>query len=453
MIPKHWIAAYLRFLLRHRLVVSLVVGLVTCFFAYQVTKVKVLPQFLDFYPGPASISVFGKEIQISEGHPYIRIYNEFRRMFGSANVFTAILEVKDGDIYNPTTLQKLDVMTKWVVESRGVVPYQITSIAHPAIKSIGIHQGGIQIRPVYFPGVPQTEEDAQRVKFSVYATKSIRGLYVSEDDTAALVHAGFWEEDLDFDYLHERMMELKEQVEDENHTVYFTGFPWLYASILRYMPEVSQVFVITFGTLCFLLWNYFRTWTGVWVPIFSGFLSSIWALGVVPMLGLNLDPLVLVVPIFLTARAAARRDRVDGRIGVAIGGHGGVGAEMVARAVPQPDVVGCRDGDQERALDRDLGAQQFAPDAHDRAERKIAGVAGRQAAQNKGFAAGPEIDMVVGTRLGRLDAQGQFGSAHDQVMHLVVDRVDLTTQVRQRFLSGAHGLRLSGCLKYPILIA
>jgi hypothetical protein len=224
-------------------------------------------------------------------------------MFGSANVFTAILEVKDGDIYNPTTLQKLDVMTKWVVESRGVVPYQITSIAHPAIKSIGIHQGGIQIRPVYFPGVPQTDADAQNVKFSVYATKSIRGLYVSQDDTAALIHAGFWEEDLDFAYLYDRMTQLKEQVEDANHNVYFTGFPWLYASILRYMPEVGQVFVITFGALCFLLWNYFRTWTGVWVPIFSGFLSSIWALGVVPMLGLNLDPLVLVVPIFLTARA------------------------------------------------------------------------------------------------------------------------------------------------------
>jgi predicted RND superfamily exporter protein len=302
-IPKRWIAAYLRFLLRKRLAVSIVVGVMSIFFLYQCTHIKVLPQFLDFYPGPLKISLFGREITLSEGHPYIRVYNEFRRMFGSANVFTAILEVKHGDVYNPTTLQKLDEMTKWIVESKGVVPYQITSIAHPAVKSIGIVQGSIQIRPVFFPGVPQTQEDADRVKFAVYATKSIRGLYVSQDDTAALVHAGFWEEDLDFDYLWHRMNELKKRIEDDNHTVYFTGFPWLYASILRYLPEVGQVFIITFGALCFLLWNYFRTWTGVWVPIFSGLLSSVWALGVVPMLGLNLDPLVLVVPIFLTARA------------------------------------------------------------------------------------------------------------------------------------------------------
>ena len=146
-------------------------------------------------------------------------------------------------------------------------------------------------------------EDAQRVKFAVYSTKGIRGIYVSEDDTAALVTAGFWEEELDFDYLYDRMTDLKQQLEDDNHNVYISGFPWLYTSIQRYVPEVGEVFVVTVAALTFLLWNYFRSWPGVWVPIFSGILSSIWALGMVPLLGLNLDPLVLVIPIFLSARA------------------------------------------------------------------------------------------------------------------------------------------------------
>ena len=39
------------------------------------------------------------------------------------------------------------------------------------------------------------------------------------------------------------------------------------------------------------------------MPIFSGILSSIWGLGIAAVLGFNLDPLVLVIPIFLTARA------------------------------------------------------------------------------------------------------------------------------------------------------
>jgi predicted RND superfamily exporter protein len=303
MIKRSWVEAYLRFLLRNRLAVALTIGVMTIFFAYECTRIKVLPQFLDFYPSESKITVFGHEFTLRKGHPYINIYNDFRRMFGSANVLTVILETKHGDVYNPTTLQKLDQITKWIVETKGVVPYQVLSIAHPKMKSINTYGGAIQIREVFYPTVPQTQADADRVKFAVYATKGIRGLYVSEDDTAALVHAGFWEEELDFNYLHDRMMELEKAVEDDNHTVYITGFPWLYTSVQRYAPEVGQVFVITVAALSFLLWNYFRTWTGIWVPIFSGILSGIWALGLVPILGLNLDPLILVVPIFLSARA------------------------------------------------------------------------------------------------------------------------------------------------------
>lgn len=303
MIPKRWVEGYLRFLLRYRTSVTIAIALMTVFFAYQCTRINLQANFLDFYPSTSKISVFGKEVTWRRGHPYIEIYNEFRRMFGSANIFTAILEVKQGDIYNPKTLQKLDQMTKWIVESKGVVPYQITSIAHPRMKSITTVDGAIQIREVFYPGVPQTQADADRVKFAVYANKGIRGIYAAEDDTAALVHAGFWEEDIDANYLWGRMNELKELVEDENHTVYFTGFPWLQTSILRYVPEVMEVFIITVGALTFLLWNYFRSWPGVWVPMFSGILSGIWALGLVPLLGINLDPLILVVPVFLSARA------------------------------------------------------------------------------------------------------------------------------------------------------
>ncbi|TMA36804.1 MAG: hypothetical protein E6J79_12245, partial [Deltaproteobacteria bacterium] len=110
------------------------------------------------------------------------------------------------------------------------------------MKSITTYGGAIQIREVFYPGVPQTQDDANRVKFAVYSTKGIRGLYVSQDDTAVLVHAGFWEEELDFRYLYDRMMELQREVEDDNHTVYITGFPWLYTTIQRYVPQVSQVF-------------------------------------------------------------------------------------------------------------------------------------------------------------------------------------------------------------------
>ena len=292
MISQRLIEAYLEFLLRHRKAISLVVAAITLFFCWSLKDIRLNTDFFDFYP---------------RQHPYIKIYSEFRRMFGSANVLQVILRVKPGgahaDVYNPETLQKLDRLTRAIIETKGVVPYQILSIASPKMKSISNFRGSIQIREVFYPGVPRTQEDAERVRFAVYATKGIHGVYVAEDDSAALITAGFWEEALDFGYLYDRLESLRLQESDANHEVLITGFPYLFTSVMRYAPQVLYVFVVTFVTIGALLWIYFRTWTGIWVPLFSAILSSIWGIAFGQLLNFNLDPLVMVIPIFLTARA------------------------------------------------------------------------------------------------------------------------------------------------------
>jgi uncharacterized protein len=289
MIPQRWIEAYLRFLLRFRGAMFVGVILLTVFFSWAVmTKLRINTDFRDFYP---------------RHHPYIEFYNEFRQMFGSANIMSVILEVKKGDIYNPATLQKLDRITKYIINTKGVVPYQIFSIASPKVKSITASEGTIEARPIFYPGIPQTQADADRVRYAVYANRGVRGVFVSQDDTAAVVHAGFWEEALDFNYLYKRMTALEHAEDDANHTIYITGFPWLYTCVLQYSYELPALFGFTFFALAFLLYSYFRTWTGIWVPIMSGVLSGIWGLAMAALLGFNVDPLVLVIPIFLTARA------------------------------------------------------------------------------------------------------------------------------------------------------
>jgi predicted RND superfamily exporter protein len=319
LIPRRWIEAYLRLLLNYRGTVTLIVVAVTVFFAVSLSGMRLHTDFFDFYPKFRTYAdAYAACRAESDGgmpacvvravlrpgpDPYIQIYRDFRRMFGSANILSVILEVQDGDIYNPATLQKLDRITRYVVDSKGVVPYQVLSIAHPKVKSITTRAGALQIREIFYPAVPETQADAERVRFAVYSTKGVRGVFTSLDDTAAVVHAGFWEEALDFRDLHARMTALKAAEEDENHRIYVTGFPWLYTSVLQYTNQVLLVFAGTTIALAYLLWVYFRTWTGIWVPIFSGLLSSVWGLGIAVILGFNLDPLVLVIPVFLTARA------------------------------------------------------------------------------------------------------------------------------------------------------
>src|SRR5262245_269324 len=257
MIPQRFIEAYLRFLLRYRLAVSLVCLAFTLVFGFFVSRMTLQTNFFDFYPkyrtfadayseckkeGGGAVNCILPSIVRPGPDPYIQIYTDFRRMFGSANILSVILETKQGDIYNPETLQKLDRITKAVTQLKGVVPYQILSIAHPKVKSITAREGALQIRELFYPSVPKTQEDADRVKFAVYSTKGVRGVFTAVDDTAAVVHAGFWEEALDFRELYKSLMALKAQEDDANHTLYITGFPWLYTSVLQYSNQLLYVF-------------------------------------------------------------------------------------------------------------------------------------------------------------------------------------------------------------------
>jgi predicted RND superfamily exporter protein len=52
-----------------------------------------------------------------------------------------------------------------------------------------------------------------------------------------------------------------------------------------------------------ILWLEFRSWQGVVIPFFSGALSAVWGLGFAALCGITLDPLVLVIPLLISARA------------------------------------------------------------------------------------------------------------------------------------------------------
>ena len=64
-----------------------------------------------------------------------------------------------------------------------------------------------------------------------------------------------------------------------------------------------MIFALTLVVSVLLLWAYFRRFYGVFLPMSGALVNVIWGLGFAAWVGYNLDPLVLVVPMLLTARA------------------------------------------------------------------------------------------------------------------------------------------------------
>ncbi len=291
MLPRKTIEAYLFFLLRHRLLVSVVVALATVvLFGFMWMRMHVFTNFFDLYP---------------PNHPYIQLYNQYRHMFGTANTLILVVEVQDGTIFDdPATVQKVDRITLALLHDiPGVNGEQVLSITHPKVKTTLTAGSGIKVVPLMYPRVPENREDLEFLKHKVYSTEGVKGPFVSEDDKATLIVAGFWEEYFDLPTMWTKVQQIIEQESDANTKIYVCGPPILYAYFLEIMPQMVNVLAASIVMLLLILWIEFRSWQGVVIPAFSGALSAVWGLGFGGLWGLNLDPLVLVIPLLISARA------------------------------------------------------------------------------------------------------------------------------------------------------
>jgi uncharacterized protein len=302
MLSRKTIEAYLFFLLRRRIAVSLVVAAITCVLGgFMWTRMHIFTNFFDLYP---------------PSHPYIRLYTQYRSMFGTANTLLLVVERKNGTIFDdPETVQKVDRITVALLHDiPGVNGDQVLSITHPKVKTTLTSGAGIKVVPLMYPRVPETKEDLDFLKLKVYTTEGVKGPFVSDDDKATLIVAGFWEEYFDLPTMWTKIQEIVRQESDANTKIYVTGPPILYAYFLEAGQKMAAVLAASIVMILLILWIEFRSWQGVVIPAFSGTLSAIWGLGfgglcnwasqyVSWIPALSLDPLVLVIPLLISARA------------------------------------------------------------------------------------------------------------------------------------------------------
>jgi hypothetical protein len=91
------------------------------------------------------------------------------------------------------------------------------------------------------------------------------------------------------------------------------GEPRLYGWVYHYADEAKWIFLITTVLTWILLYLYFHDWRGALRPTITGVISAIWGLGFINLIGLPFDPLALVIPFFITARAVSHSVQMHDR--------------------------------------------------------------------------------------------------------------------------------------------
>ena len=135
-------------------------------------------------------------------------------------------------------------------------------------------------------------------------------LLVSPDEKAALITAGFVTDRLSnleiYRAVFDHLMELQKREQDRAHPAVhhrraargrLPARARLGDRRSRWWARCSAIFV--------LLWAYFRRWHGVLIPMVAAGVTVIWGTGFTGWAGIAFDPLVIVIPMLITARAVS----------------------------------------------------------------------------------------------------------------------------------------------------
>ena len=291
--------AFCRFVLRHRWAVLAVLLSATAYMGYMASTVKVESNTIDLFPST---------------HPYVETFNKYADVFGGASRVVIAVEVEKGTIFNKETLAKVQRITRAVELLPGVNNYQVLSIAQRKAKTLKIDSvAGLRSVPVMWPEVPTEQAEIDALQKTILGNRRLYGTLVSLDQKAAIIVAGFFENKLDPKLVYSKLDEITKKERDENTSIHMIGRPVLLGEILEQSPRLGLIMLVTTVSMLLVLLIYFRNLVGVVVPTSAAIMSACMGLGFLGVLKQNFDPLVMVIPFIITARALSHSVQVVSR--------------------------------------------------------------------------------------------------------------------------------------------
>ena len=325
------------------ILVALIVS--TAFFFFPILN-AILITFDKGWKDLPAVNVDTKARDQWPDHPFIRAQDKFANKFGGSSEVAIAVVVEEGTIFTPEILAKINRITQRLdgrgfnshsderddlrdeLEEAGTPPrriqrildqtyppypvnhYQINSVTANNTRVVQVEAAGDIETSVLMRRVPKTQEEADEIGARVRQNPPIiYGRLVSLDQKGALITAGFVTDRLasreTFMAVFDHVQQIKKDEETDEVKIFISGYPILVGWILVHAFEIFLFLVLTVVMIFVLLWAYFRRWHGVLIPAVAALATTIWGLGFTGWVGITFDPLILVIPTIITARAVS----------------------------------------------------------------------------------------------------------------------------------------------------
>jgi len=183
--------------------------------------------------------------------------------------------------------------------TEGINPARVVSLSARKVKYIETNQEGFAVDWMMHD-LPKDQAGINILKERILKTPQVYGPVVSKDFKATLIQADF-ESSVSAREIFKVLQEIKHKFEDENNKIYISGQPVLQGWLDFYLPRMSALFLATLLVMAWVLFSAFKSKRGIFLPLISASMATLWGLGMMSLVGFKLTPSTVLAPFLVFA--------------------------------------------------------------------------------------------------------------------------------------------------------
>ena len=278
-------------LFNHRLVVVALCALLTLFLGWQATRITLNANF---------------EKMVPTRHPFIVNYLANRAdLSGLGNTLQVAVENTQGDIVDARYLETLRKLNDELFLLPGVDRPYMKSLWTPSTRWLGVTEDGLEGGPVIPDDYDGSATSLQALRANIARSGQV-GLLVAADFRSSLIRVPMLDTDpagkrLDYGAFSAELEKLRDKYGAPGIRIHITGFAKIVGDLIEGLRQVLLFLGLAIAICAVVLYAYTRCIRSTLLLLACSSIAVVWLLGLLPLLGYELDPYSILVPFLVFA--------------------------------------------------------------------------------------------------------------------------------------------------------
>jgi predicted RND superfamily exporter protein len=279
-------ARQIALVVEYRRIVLAIVVLITLLLGAGATKLSI---------------VIDPDETLPQDHPYLVATNLADKLFGNKYEVVIGVTPPEGDALQPAAIAAVKEITAKLAADKGVVPSSLISLAARKVKDIAGAADGLSARQLLEGKSGETPEHLRR---ALARNPVYQDLLLSHDGRTAGIVAEFRKDAGGFKAIAARVEAIVAPYRAAGFEIAVAGQPIFLGLTERFSDRMFYLFPIALLVVGLIHFEAFRSIQGLVLPLVTGLLAVVWALGIMGWTGTALDAFNASTPILILAVSA-----------------------------------------------------------------------------------------------------------------------------------------------------